>query len=828
VALGALLLSVATLVAPISHAGIWEPRELEVAELSRRIGAGLFGTPWLRDGADPAELPTLGDLRSGELPFVAIAAAFRLFGLHPYAGRLAMCVFAIAGIVATWRLLARFAGPRAAILGALVLASTPLYAVHARTMLGDAAAMSAFAVAFSGLAGLVLEGSTKRAIAWAPIALAGLIGGYLARGLLFGVAVPLVAIGMGALLVVSPLGRDGAQRRVMIGCSALALGLASVVTFLQHVHGLRAIGSDAITRVTALALEATPSGATFETAARRLAHALFPWSALVPLAVGRALAVPSPDAPAPGEAPRRAESASLRLLVLVAAGVALAASSLVAPFARDAPFVGAAAVSALVALAFDDLVGGATPSRVAAFATVVLIAILGFDLAREPARNLAMVGGESSSFPESSIGLGKAWVVATAAAVGIGAAIAASIDPRGAPAGGPPAIARAARDDARALLRAVASAWGGNLAFLLVVVEAALVGLAAMVVVGRAAEWSSILRLPELYQRAFLHLFWLVPLGVAFSVAVPTVGADALRAVARRAGTRAAGLAVALAVLGALAFVVGFHPELAAQLSPREALEAFARMHRDREPLGLLRMSPRLVAYHGGGDVRAFGRTDDAFAWLAGDDQPPESAVARRWLVVPESELAKLNVLHRQRFGRNLPVADASSSRTLLAVSDLEGMVQRSPLRDVVLDEPREPARRAHARFEEGLELLGWEVVDADGARLEAVPTRTAVNARFYVRVSGAIDPGYAPFLHVDRGKLRFNGDAAFVDHGYGPAHWLAGDVVVLTCAVLLEANFPIGEADVYFGFFSGATRMKVTGGAASQNRAKLGKLRVR
>lgn len=823
--MGALLLAGAAIVAPIADAGIWEPRELEAAELSRRIAARVLGASWLALPDDPASAPSLGDLRSGELPFVAIAAAFRFLGLHPWAGRLAMVAFAIAGLVAVWSVVARFAGPRAAALAATVLATTPLYAAHARTMLGDAAVMGAFAIAFAGLSGLALEPRTKTALRWVPVAITGLVAGFLARGLLFGVAVPLVSVSLGALLLVPVLGRESAQRRVIVGSLGLALGVACVVAFAQQALALRAMGAGVVTRVTAVAFEAPESGATFETVARRLGHALFPWSALAPLALARALATP-PSARSPLDA-RGLAASGLRLVVVLAVGVAIAASTLASPFVVDPPFVGVAAFAAAVALAFDDLAEGARPSFVVALATLCSVGILGVDLVRDPARVLAPLGAGAGAFPESLVRREKLWIAAIACGVGVGAVIAASV-------GAVDRVPRPARviltsriADGRRLVRAVATAWNGNLAFLFVVIEAALVGLAAMVWVGRALDWSSIVRLPELYQHAFVHLFWMAPVGLAVGIGVPTLGADLLRSSARRLRASPPMLGAGLAALSAFAFVVGFHPTLAAQLSPREALEAFSSLHSRGEPLGLLGMSPRLVAYHGGGEVHAFERPAAAFGWLAGDDRADANG-PRRWLVVPDRELAGLNVLHRERFGRNLPIADASSSRALLAVSDLGGLPQRSPLRDVVLDEVPRPARETQVRFGDELELLGWDVRDASGDPADAVATRSHFEARFYVRVIGPVDPSFGPFLHVDRGKLRFNGDSTFVDRGYGPSRWLVGDVVVLVCDVFLEANFPNGEAEVYFGFFSGGTRMKVSEGAASLDRAKLGKLRVR
>ncbi|HYO96982.1 MAG TPA: hypothetical protein VER33_20865, partial [Polyangiaceae bacterium] len=50
----------------LSHAGLWEPVELEAAELSRRIAGGLLGAS--AADATREDLPTRGELGRGELP----------------------------------------------------------------------------------------------------------------------------------------------------------------------------------------------------------------------------------------------------------------------------------------------------------------------------------------------------------------------------------------------------------------------------------------------------------------------------------------------------------------------------------------------------------------------------------------------------------------------------------------------------------------------------------------------------------------------------------------------------------------------------------------
>src|SRR5262245_46753213 len=81
----ALVTSIIFLAALASKSGIWDPFELNVAELSRRIAVNAFGARNLvLEGADNS-MPKIGELGRGELPFDSIALGLRVFGLHDWA-----------------------------------------------------------------------------------------------------------------------------------------------------------------------------------------------------------------------------------------------------------------------------------------------------------------------------------------------------------------------------------------------------------------------------------------------------------------------------------------------------------------------------------------------------------------------------------------------------------------------------------------------------------------------------------------------------------------------------------------------------------------------
>src|SRR3954451_22283174 len=138
----AALFAVVALCIPIGKSGIWDPFELSVADLSRRIAINVFGAASLAVEGGENGMPRLGDLGRGELPFDSIAAGFRLFGLHEWSGRLPLAIWGLAGILALYWFLARMVDRRAALYGAAILATMPLYFLQARTMLGDIVTMA--------------------------------------------------------------------------------------------------------------------------------------------------------------------------------------------------------------------------------------------------------------------------------------------------------------------------------------------------------------------------------------------------------------------------------------------------------------------------------------------------------------------------------------------------------------------------------------------------------------------------------------------------------------------------------------------------------------
>jgi hypothetical protein len=266
----------------------------------------------------------------------------------------------------------------------------------------------------------------------------------------------------------------------------------------------------------------------------------------------------------------------------------------------------------------------------------------------------------------------------------------------------------------------------------------------------------------------------------------------------------------------------GYYPGLSAQLSPKEAFESYARLSRPGEPLALLGVRSRAAVYYGGGDAPSFSDAARAFAWLT------EDKAQRRWLLLKADDLSRTNSLYRQQTGKNLPILDGRSSQILLASSQLGDHANESGLSKMVLDEPPQPAHVLDAMFEDQLEAIGWEVADKDGHLVDGVVPARTYHLRFYYRVQKPVTGTWKAFVHIDGFQRRYNGDHNVLDSKYPMNLWRVGDVILDDFEFQLEPNFTPGGYTMYFGFFAGDTRFKVTRGPSQENRAIAGTLDVR
>jgi 4-amino-4-deoxy-L-arabinose transferase-like glycosyltransferase len=898
---------------PLTKSGLWDPYELNVADLARRLALNVFGAGTLSlDGAENT-LPHLNDLGRPELPFDSIALGFRVFGLHEWAGRAPLAVWGVAGVLATYAFVARLVDKRAGLFSAVILTTTPLYFVQARTMLGDIVSMAAFAMAFGGLAVAAFDKDEKgptSALArapWVAMALIGLVAGYLSRGGLLGVAVPALAVAFawGVTRVGVP---DREKDVVGMGVAAACALVGAFSTY----KALSAFAEDHVPDLSPwIGAMIKPQGKypTYDYYIGHIAHSCAPWSAFAPFALGRLFIAPVGRT---GAIARRESDA--RVAIILGASAAFVAHGWLAARVDLIPFIAPAALAAACGIAIRDFERGAHPSIAVGVGTMVLLGCCHHDFHELPEKAYQAFGVAQANFPEGfkadSLML---WTVALIGFAGLSFFAWAERDAK-----------RTPFDPAEYLkiLRALRDAWDGllALAFFALVAGFSLGALAIWIGVKTHGAWLPNLSLQV--RDGLLNAWWItafVPFAVIFgcffgcdvflwafgraqplSVASLTRGFEPFEALFAQvrggAGVKRSGppedagterlvalcvlvplmvlaaplavlylghehgmktlIALSLAipsgiavflgmglvgdllsgrraafvpltgVLSGLVLCVSYYPALANQVSPKEVFESYERVHKGGEPLALFGVGGRTAAYYAGGQPAQLHDTQGAYQWLTSGD-----GNGRRFMAMKSEELAKLNMMYRQHAEprENLPVLDSRSSQILLVASKLEGgESNQNPLDKMVLPAEPHPQHKLDVNMEDKLEVLGYDVTDEAGERVNAVVPGRAYRMRTYYHVLAPVTTEWEAFIHIDGYHRRHNGDHKPMDGKYPFSLWLPGDLLVDDYEFKLEPNFSPGNYTVYFGLFVGDTRLKVKSGPNDgENRINGGPLRV-
>jgi Dolichyl-phosphate-mannose-protein mannosyltransferase len=409
---------------PLTRSGLWDPYELNVADLSRRVALNLFHAGNLAlDGSDNS-LPHLNDLGRPQLPFSSIALGFKLFGLHEWAGRLPLALWGFLGVLATYAFVARLFDRRTGAYAAVVLATMPLYFVQARSILGDICTMSGLAMAFGGLAvgafdrqpgkdgqGPVVPTGLRERAPWLAMAALGLFVGFESRGGLLGLGVPLLGVGLAwATARVASTGKGRDPVGDAVGLAAVVAGAAVVA---MAVRGVAAEGKDLDLWVGTLG-HPPAKYPTFDFYVAAIGHAMAPWSAFLPFAFGRLLLTPAGPAAAgeAAEGERQRESLA-RTAVLVGAAVAFVAHAFVVARTDLVVFTGPALCAVACAVAIRDFERGAQASIAVGLGTLIIAAVLHHDFHELPEKAYQAFGIPNAPFPDGfkDTALAIWWVV---------------------------------------------------------------------------------------------------------------------------------------------------------------------------------------------------------------------------------------------------------------------------------------------------------------------------------------------------------------------------------------------------------------------------------
>lgn len=496
---------------PLTRAGLWDPYELNVADLARRIALNLHDAKDLALEGTDNSLPHLNDLGRPQLPFTSIALGFKAFGLHEWAGRAPLALWGLLGVLATYGWVSRLVDRRAGVFAAVALTTMPLYFVQSRTMVGDVVMMSAFAMSFGGLLVAVFdrgdedEPRTTARAAWLVIGLLGLVAGFYTRGAVIGVAVPAGGVAFAYFLATV----NG--RRTHDTLAHVAGGLAAIVTLYFAYNGLAAVAGPRSVDLNPWIGAMTKPPTKYPTFDFEIGHifaALAPWSAFAPFAFGRMFI-------APAARTERAfvRESETRVALLVATGVAFVAHGWMAARTDMFAFAGPAVIAAACGIALRDYERGAHPSVAVGVGTAVFLGIFHHEMHNIPDKAFHAFSVMGAAFPESfkkhSLAI---WTIVLVGFAGIAFLTMVERDSERKP--------FESKNYLRVLI-ALRDAWDGMLAlaYFAMVAGASLAGLAVWIGSRQHARW-----LPTLSTQmrdAVLNAWWVtafVPLAVIFGV----------------------------------------------------------------------------------------------------------------------------------------------------------------------------------------------------------------------------------------------------------------------------------------------------------------------
>jgi len=758
----------------LSEFGIWDPWELEVADLGRNIAEGKdvlvqsIG-PWL------------------------VGQGFRRLGVDEWTGRLPIALCGLLMVALCYALVAHFAGRRAGVYAVIIAGSSPLFIFNARMMLGEApafAAQTAIALAASvAVFGRDQKRPTQLLWLGATLLFSGI--GVLTHGALLCVLPPVVAVGALAVFE-GKLGRrdtDALNRLSALVVCAMSLGLVMMIA-----RDVLADGAEF-----SIWLGGKPVGGqppTFDNVIDRVFHAFAPWSALLPMSLAGLVWMDAED-----DDSNIDERRLRRVLVLWLALSFASLTLFLSRYGQKAAVMPVTAISAAVALFLCDVERSKRSQWPAAIAALLLAGLLLRDFALYPSTPVEGLPLADFALPDVFNPKGS-W----SAVIGIFGGIA--FVSLGAYADPPPPLGL------RTPYRFLATQWRRGIGWRLWLLSLGLL------LIGTIAFGLVCFLAPGSLHLSSLGTKWgqrvlLVP------VAVPVIVA-ALQFVVflstRLQRWRSVSVLIAGLSVGAYA-AHGFMPALNAHFSPREVYDTYNDLAVRGESLIEYKVESRAAAYY------AKGRAIEVDSLSKCVDELDNKE--RRWAILPSDELAMVDRIFRARTNRHLFVADARSARLVLVTNRaIAGRADQSFLSKFVKTDVPKIQHKVEANFEDKILLLGYDLKLPHG---DYVGAGESFELTMYWKALRSVPGNFRIFLHIDASELRIHGDHDPVDGKYPVRLWNAGDIIVDRQKLDVPPNYDSGPYTIFVGFYSGETRLTIKSGPKDDaNRANAGVLRIR
>lgn len=709
---------------------------------------------------DPWELHVAGSSRAGRLPVVV-------------AGWLT-CLLAFV-------LLRRHAGVRAGVIAIAVAASTPLFLLNARLLMGDALGMFGQTwVAVAAIAACSGRQPPLRTLAHYVLLGLGFAVSTHTSGVLLGPLPAILAVATLSLLSTDTGPRDPVGRWLLpLVAVLLVAGVARAVSLDDPNFNLW-LGAGAV----------GGNPPTFDKAAELVFHGFAPWSAALPVAVVWAL-VPRPN--------RTRDTQALAWVLSLWAAFAFVSWTVFASRYGTPPFLAVVPLAGLVAIWLSEVSAERVVQWPAAIVVALLVGLLIRDYALYPDSPLHSLAVDGLNVPDVYNPRAQ-WALLLSIAGALLCLTLVSHEGIG-------------RPEPRATVRWMRAQWElgwGPRGWLLL----------AAIVLGLCFSFGLMcfaldLRIASVAVRVGRSAFF-----VPFVLAGLVFGLPWLRYAYGRLGTGR----VFPALLGGLAvgafLALSFQPALSQHFSPKPVYDAYAELTGGRpDPLASYKLPATAAHHYTSAPVEEItGQTELVRFLLQG---------GQRWAVIQSDELPKLDRAYRRETNEHLYVADARSARLLLiAAQPIDGRPNQSFLETSVPTGVPDPQHLVGANYDDVVELVGY---DLDLPAGDSVGAGQRFELTWYWRVLGKVPSGYDVFVHIDGHGLRLNGDHTPVGGQYPTNLWEKGDVIVDTQGLTVPANYRTGEYVMYVGLFSGSKRLEVKSGPQDDvDRVNAGTLRVR
>ncbi len=755
-----LIIGGALLLPMLGSFGLWDPVEIRQADLAQEVSK----TGSYRD-------VTVDGRYSPRPPLYVwlVAVGFKLFGVNELAGRLPLALVGLLALLIAYRVGRRLISQEAGIGAALVLGSTPAFLFQARQLESDVVFYASILAGVGGLAAYLCPANGRRSRWDLAMGAAGLVAGFLSRGLVLGVAYPLAALfltlGISWRTVLVPPepppppepktddddpDSDPYREQAAEPPPEYTLGVAfkqalpGLGIALLIAAGLVGLFLAILKNPTYMLLGAewrkSMAPPTFETTFRDLGWGFFPWFGLVPLALGSFVLAQR------GRTSERPPDAFPKLLVLLLVVGGYILSSFWQGYMGSIRYPALPWLALGVGVLAADLwVTRRMVHRFWAVVAVGLVLVLQQDYLVRPDGLVFSHLPEAPTYPTELKLKNIMRVIGAIFAVLFFFSL-----------GGVPTAVGEIKGDR----------WYHRLAC-------------------RVAGWLD-------------------------------MGGGLIRRLFDPAGhrVRAATAVVAIIFAGFCTFYLT--PQLSLHLSNKALFGTFHKCKSGGELLAQYQVPGRGAAYYNNGQVEDVNDQQKLFELL--------NKKKRIFILVPAHQLAPIDKAARMQ---DIPyyVLDDRSSQYLILSNKLEGKckVDHNPLRKLVLKKEPKIKTKIHANFDNKVALLGYEVDDP-------VTRGGKFRLKLFFKVLGQMPSGYKIFIHFDQPANRFHGDHVPLGGKFPTEYWMPGDYIVDPHDIDIPIfTTPSGSYNMMMGFWLGSNRIKVIEGPNDgSDRVNMGTLRVR